>query len=214
MMEDHGLAPHWRGRLKRTFDVGVAMVTLLFLGPLLAVLGFGVLLAMGRPVVFKQERIGFEGRPFRLLKFRTMKSGEPGVLLLTGTGDRRVTRFGRFLRVTKLDELPQLVNVLKGDMSIVGPRPEVARYVALYTPAQRLVLSVRPGLTDPATVLFRDEESLLGEVPEPRREHYYVREIMPRKLAINLDYLARAGFWYDLRLIGRTIIAIVDRRRA
>lgn len=214
MMEDRGLAPPWRVRLKRAFDVGLSIVALLFLWPLLAGLGFCVLLAMGRPVVFKQERIGFEGRPFRLFKFRTMKNGEPGGLLITGTGDRRVTRFGRFLRVTKLDELPQLVNVLKGDMSIVGPRPEVARYVALYTPAQRLVLSVRPGLTDPATVLFRDEESLLGEVPEPRREDYYVREIMPRKLAINLDYLAGASFWRDLRLIGLTIIAIVDRRRA
>jgi lipopolysaccharide/colanic/teichoic acid biosynthesis glycosyltransferase len=214
MREDHGLAPSWRGRLKRAFDVGMSIAALLLLAPLFAVVGLGVLLAMGRPVLFKQERIGLEGRPFRLFKFRTMKNAGPGGLLITGTGDSRVTRLGRFLRGTKLDELPQLVNVLMGDMSIVGPRPEVARYVALYSPAQRLVLSVRPGLTDPATVLFRDEESLLGAVPEPRREDYYVREIMPRKLAINLDYLAQAGFWYDLRLIGRTMIALVDRRRS
>lgn len=214
MREDHGLAPPGRGRLKRAFDVGMSIAALLLLAPLLAVVGLGVLLAMGRPVLFMQERIGLGGRPFRLFKFRTMKISGPGGLLITGTGDSRVTRLGRFLRGTKLDELPQLVNVLKGDMSIVGPRPEVARYVALYSQAQRQVLSVRPGLTDPATVLFRDEESLLGAVPEPQREDYYVREIVPRKLAINLDYLAHAGFWYDLRLIGRTMIALVDRRRS
>ena len=129
---------------------------------------------------------------------------------MTGCGDRRVTGLGRFLRALKLDELPQLVNVLNGDMSFVGPRPEVARYVDLYTPEQRRILRVRPGLTDPATIQFRDEETLLGAVAEDRREAYYVSEILPRKLAINLEYVKKAGLLYDLRLMAGTVRSVLS----
>ncbi len=197
------------GRLKRGVDLLLGLVGLALLSPLFLILAVAVAATSGQPVLFRQDRIGLDGRLFRLLKFRTMRADADGGLSITGSGDPRVTSLGRLLRTSKLDELPQLVNVVRGEMSFVGPRPEVPRYVALYTREQRRVLEVRPGLTDPATVLFRDEEALLGTVEEARREAYYVNEVLPRKLAINLQYVERAGLIYDLGLIVGTIKAVL-----
>src|SRR5260221_7681383 len=135
-------------------------------------------------------------------------------LPITGAGDRRVTGIGRILRATKMDGLPQFVNVLWGSMSVVGPRPEVDRFVALYDERQRGVLMVRPGLTDSASVLFRDEESLLGAIDPAQREAYYITEILPRKLEMNLEYMRQAGFGYDLNIIFTTVEAVVRPRNS
>jgi len=138
-----------------------------------------------------------------------MRPAAAGGLLVTAADDARVTGLGRLLRASKLDELPQLWNVVKGEMSIVGPRPEVARYVARYSGAQRRVLEVRPGLTDPASLAYRHEERLISSVPAEKREAFYVFDLMPRKLALNLDYLDRAGPLADLRLMVRTVGAVL-----
>src|SRR5207245_2488448 len=143
---------------KRAFDLSVAVVLLTLLAPILVILALLVLVTSGPPILFRQERIGLGSRRFTLLKFRTMRPGSDRSMLLAARGDGRVTAVGRFLRVSKLDELPQLINVIRVEMSIVGPRPEVPRYVAGYDARQIEVLEVRPGLTDPASVLFRDEE--------------------------------------------------------
>lgn len=208
---EHGLA-YCRSRRKRGFDVCAASVALLTLAPLFGLLAGLVLLFTGRPILFVQERVGLDGRTFALLKFRTMRLDERG-LSITGRGDRRITALGAVLRATKLDELPQLINVLRGEMSIVGPRPELLRYTAGYSAAHRRVLMTRPGLTDPATLIYRHEELLLGDVSEEKRERYYVEKILPRKLDLNVEYLVRAGLWYDLGLIARTLGAIVAPRR-
>jgi lipopolysaccharide/colanic/teichoic acid biosynthesis glycosyltransferase len=152
------------------------------------------------------KRIGKGGKPFRLYKFRTMVAdAHPDGPAITPAGDRRITRVGRLLRRTKLDELPQLLNVLKGDMSLVGPRPEDPRYVDLYTSAQREVLRVRPGITSAASLVYRHESSLLSGEDWERR---YVSQILPDKLAIELDYLARRNSASDLKLVLRTILAL------
>jgi len=194
-----------RGPVKRVFDVAISVAALIVLAPLFLIVSVVVLLASGRPVLFTQERVGMDGRPFWLVKFRTMHREAATGLPLTGRGDPRVTRPGRFLRAAKLDELPQLWNVLRGEMSLVGPRPEVPRYVARYTVEQRRVLEVRPGLTDPASVLFRDEEALIGSVPEGQRETFYLETVLPKKLLMNLEYIDRASVPYDLALVLRTI---------
>lgn len=206
--EDGGCA-YCRGPLKRALDLCLSLISLIALSPLLALLSTLVLVFMGRPIVFMQARVGMDGRLFRLLKFRTMRTWESEGPPITGSNDRRVTPLGGILRRSKLDELPQLFNVLKGDMSVVGPRPEIPQYVASYSPEQKKVLRVRPGLTDPATLLFRNEESLLGAVEEHRRESYYVGTILKEKLKLNLEYLERAGFWYDLVLMAKTVRAIL-----
>lgn len=211
--EGRGLA-YCRGRLKRSFDLGLALLGLLVLSPLLALVALAVCIFSGPPVLFGHERNGLDGRPFRVLKFRTMGPEPGGGLPITGKGDPRVTALGRVLRAAKLDELPQLINVLRGEMSIVGPRPEVPEYVAGYTADQKRVLQVRPGLTDPASVAFRDEEILLGSVEPDRREAFYLSEVLPRKLALNLEYIDRAGPAYDALLILRTFVAIVLPSRA
>jgi lipopolysaccharide/colanic/teichoic acid biosynthesis glycosyltransferase len=194
-----------RGPLKRGLDAVVSLAALLILSPVLLLLALAILVTSGRPVLFTQKRIGMDGKPFSMLKFRSMRTARGGGLPITGAGDPRVTGIGRFLRATKLDELPQLVNVVAGEMSLVGPRPEVPRYVAHYNPAQRSVLEARPGMTDPASVLFRDEEALLGSVPEESRERYYLEAILPRKLAMNRDYIDRASLGYDLALVLQTV---------
>ncbi len=202
-----------RGSLKRGFDLCISLLALVVLAPLLLLLALLLLIGSGRPVLFAQERIGMDGRPFRLLKFRTMRPDATRGLPITGSRDPRVTRVGRWLRALKLDELPQLVNVLRGEMSLVGPRPEVPRYVAQYSAAQREVFLTRPGLTDPASIAFVDEEALLGRVDEARRERFYLDEILPRKLDLNLEYIERAGFWYDLSLLLRTGLALLRPAR-
>jgi lipopolysaccharide/colanic/teichoic acid biosynthesis glycosyltransferase len=194
-------------------DLALAIPALILLAPILAVLALGILATMGRPVCFVQERVGLDGRRFRLLKLRSMRPAAGGIPI-TGRGDPRVTPLGRFLRASKLDELPQLFNVLSGRMSIVGPRPEVPKYVENYSPTERRVLQVRPGLTDPASLAFRDEEVLLGNVPAAEREAVYVQTILPRKLALSLQYIERASPGYDLGLIARTLAAVVLKARS
>lgn len=195
--------------VKRGFDLLVSAAALLLLWPLLLAIGLLVRLDSPGPALFRQERVGRFGTPFRILKFRTMRSGA-GLAgpLITAAGDGRITRIGYSLRATKLDELPQLINVLKGDMSLVGPRPEVAKYVAMYPPADReLVLSVRPGITDEAAVEFRDEGEVLASADDPER--LYAEEILPRKLALYGRYVRERSFGGDLRLLWRTVRAVL-----
>jgi lipopolysaccharide/colanic/teichoic acid biosynthesis glycosyltransferase len=196
---------------KRAFDLILGVLALVALSPLMAAIAAWVRIDSRGPALFRQERIGRAGRPFTILKFRTMVSAQPvDAGLLTLGSDARVTRAGRFLRRTKLDELPQLVNVVRGEMSIVGPRPEVARYVALYpAPDRELILSVRPGLTDYAALAFRDESELLTSAEDA--ETTYTRDILPRKIALYRRYVAEQSLLLDLRLVGRTILALVRR---
>ena len=203
-----------RGRMKRGMDLVGSTIGLILLAPLLSVLALIALFVSGRPILFIQERVGLDGVTFRILKFRTMRIGSENGLAITGRDDQRVTPWGRILRLMKLDELPQLVNVLRGDMSIVGPRPEVPRYVATYDSAQRRVLETRPGLTDPATIEFREEEALLGKSDLSDRERTYVDKILPRKLQLNLQYLNRANVTYDLTLILQTLVVLFLPRRS
>jgi lipopolysaccharide/colanic/teichoic acid biosynthesis glycosyltransferase len=192
--------------LKRLFDMAASLVGVVLLSPLLAVIAIAVKAQDGGPVFYRATRIGKHGRPFRLYKFRTMITGAdkigPGI---TAGGDARVTRAGRWLRRTKLDELPQLINVLSGDMSLVGPRPEDPRYVALYTPEQRKVLQVRPGITSAASLAYRREEQMLAGVDW---EATYLNQVMPAKLEIDLNYLANRSSWSDLVLIIQTVTAL------
>jgi lipopolysaccharide/colanic/teichoic acid biosynthesis glycosyltransferase len=195
---------------KRTFDLLLATIGLVLLSPCLVVIAIWVRVDSPGPALFRQERVGRNGRPFTMLKFRSMRvavdSGDP---LLTAEADARVTPAGRFLRRTKLDELPQLLNVVKGDMSLVGPRPEVARYVELYPPRVRAsVLSVRPGITDYAALLYRDESALLGTT-DP--EAVYVATILPRKLELYERYVTEQSLRTDLRLILLTLRALLRR---
>lgn len=193
---------------KRTFDVLVALLLILVLSPLMALIALSVLAAEGAPVLFRQERIGLMGKPFNIAKFRTMFGGA-GTKITAG-GDPRITRLGSFLRRWKLDELPQLFNVLRGDMSLVGPRPEVPHYVAYYTGEQRGVFSVRPGLTDWATIRFRDEESILADYDDKDRAYRDI--ILPEKLRLNLRYVAERSFFVDLKIIVSTVRAIIAPR--
>jgi len=190
---------------KRLFDLLVASLALLTLSPLLVVLAVLVRLDSPGPVFFRQERVGRHGRPFRIHKFRTMVADAPARgLPLTVGEDRRVTRVGGWLRDRRLDELPQLIDVLAGDMSLVGPRPEVPRYVAHYPPGLReRALSVRPGITDPASLAFADEATLLAAAADPERE--YIERILPRKLQQAADYADRATLWTDLGVLLRSV---------
>ena len=190
---------------KRVYDAAFSALGLVALSPLLAAIAVAIKLADRGPVFFRQQRIGRGGTPFTMWKFRTMvvDAGSSGALL-TAKHDTRVTRIGRWLRRTKLDELPQLWNVLRGDMSLVGPRPEVPKYVAMYSAEQRTVLSLQPGITDLATLEFRDEETLLSRAANV--EDFYVRECMPRKIELNLRYAERASLWEDTKIILRTIL--------
>jgi lipopolysaccharide/colanic/teichoic acid biosynthesis glycosyltransferase len=197
--------------LKRALDAGAAAAGLVVLAPALLAVGAAIRLTSPGPALFRQRRVGRDGRPFQLVKFRTMVPEAPAQgPSITRRGDPRVTPLGRLLRRTKIDELPELVNVLRGEMSLVGPRPEVARYVALYTPAQRRVLDVRPGLTDWATLAFIDEERLLAAHED--HERAYIEEIMPRKLALNLEYLRRQSVRTDLAILWETAARLVWRR--
>ena len=188
---------------KRGLDVAAAAAGLAVLGPAMLGIGAAVRLTSPGPALFRQERVGKDGCPFRILKFRTMTADAPGHgPAITRGGDARVTPLGRVLRRTKLDELPQLVNVLLGDMSLVGPRPEVPRYVEKYTPEQRRVLSIRPGITDWASIAYASEEEVLARYPDLERA--YVEEVMPRKLELNLQYLARRSLRTDLEILWQT----------
>ncbi len=205
---------------KRLFDVLLSSIGLLLLMPLLGLIALCVKLDSPGPVMFRQERVGRFGQPFRIHKFRTMRHvanlgnavpGQPSQgLQITVGADRRITRVGHFLRASKLDELPQLLDVWLGDMSLVGPRPEVPRYVAHYPAALReKVLSVRPGITDIASIEYRDESSVLARASDP--EQAYIHEVLPHKLALAAQYVDESSLWLDVRLIARTVLAIVGR---
>jgi lipopolysaccharide/colanic/teichoic acid biosynthesis glycosyltransferase len=190
---------------KRLFDVVVALGGLALFGLPMLVVAAWVRLDSPGPVFFRQERVGRHGKAFRIHKFRTMSvDAERRGPQLTVGADARVTRAGRLLRANRLDELPQLLDVLAGDMSLVGPRPDVPRYVDLWPPALReRVLAVRPGITDPASLKFRNEATLLANAADPERE--YVDVILPRKLALAADYADRASLWTDLAVLGRSV---------
>ena len=191
-----------RQALYRLFDATCAAAGLVFLVPAMTAIAVAILCDDGPPVFFSQTRVGRTGKPFRIWKFRTMRAGSQGGVI-TAAGDARVTRAGHSLRRFKLDELPQLFNVLKGDMSLVGPRPEVPEYVEIEAPIWQAVLEVRPGVTDLATLLYRDEERLLGTSADPNA--LYRQSVLPAKLLLNLGYLRSRSFRRDLKLILLTI---------
>ena len=189
--------------LKRLFDIAASCIGLLLLAPVLLGIAVWIKRDSSGPVFFRQQRIGRHGEPFRIYKFRSMRQDNAGLQITVGADDR-ITRSGHFIRAYKLDELPQLINVLLGDMSIVGPRPEVPRYVALYPADVRAeVLSVRPGITDLASVQYRSESTLLAQSSNP--EQTYVDTILPAKLALFRQYVRERSFWLDLRIIGMTL---------
>ncbi len=197
--------------LKRLFDLLVSGAGLLLLSPLLVGIALWIKLDSRGPVFFRQQRVGRFGAPFRIHKFRSMLDEAPraGPQLTVGA-DPRITRAGRFLRRSKLDELPQLFDVLAGSMSLVGPRPEVPRYVALYPAALRdKVLSVRPGITDPASIMYRDESALLARATDPER--VYIEQIMPAKLRYAAEYVDHMSLANDVRLIGATLRLLLSR---
>ena len=196
---------------KRLFDLLLSTLGLLALAPVLLLIAVWVKLDSPGPVMFRQERVGRHGQPFRIHKFRTMRHEPAGQgLQITVGADRRITRVGGFLRASKLDELPQLLDVWLGDMSLVGPRPEVPRYVAHYPAGLReKVLSVRPGITDIASIEYRDESAVLARATDP--EHAYIHEVLPHKLALAARYVDESSLWLDVWLIGRTVWAIVRR---
>lgn len=194
--------------LKRLTDVVGAVMGIVLLTPVWLFVALVITLDDGRPVIFRQQRVGLAGRMFDVLKFRTMvRNAEQQGQLTTSGRDPRITRSGRWLRKYKLDELPQLFNVLKGDMSLVGPRPEVQFYVDRYNVHQQKVLTVRPGITDPASLTFIDENELLATADDPQR--MYLDEILPRKVALQLDYVENRSFWGDLKIIGLTVLRII-----
>ena len=194
---------------KRVFDLALALPALLLALPLMAAIALWVRLDSPGPAWFRQARVGRGGRLFRIHKFRTMQvQAVAGGPLITVAGDARVTRAGRWLRRTKLDELPQLLDVVRGDMSLVGPRPEVPRYMALYPDeARQRILSVRPGITYRAAIEFRDEELLLAHATDPER--VYVERIMPVKLRYYLDYVAHRSLAGDARILFDTVRALL-----
>jgi len=194
----------WQMPLKRGLDVTASALGLLALTPVFMGIALAIKLDDGGPVFYRQLRVGRNEKPFFILKFRTMvQDADRAGLLLTVGVDPRVTKVGQLLRRAKLDELAQLVNVLRGEMSLVGPRPEVPRYVALYTPLQKLVLRLRPGVTDPASIRYRDENTLLGNAPDP--EGTYIGTVMPAKLAINIEYLRDFSVWKDCGILLSTV---------
>jgi lipopolysaccharide/colanic/teichoic acid biosynthesis glycosyltransferase len=190
---------------KRLFDLVVAAIALLLLAPLLAALALWVRLDSPGPVFFRQQRVGRHGVPFRIHKFRSMVADAPARgLPLTVGADPRITRAGAFLRRTRLDELPQLIDVLQGTMSLVGPRPEVPKYVAHYPADLReRVLAVRPGITDPSSLAYIDEAALLAAAADPERE--YIEVVLPAKLSAAAAYAERASLLTDLRVLLRTL---------
>jgi len=196
---------------KRAFDLFFASAGLLLLSPVFGMLALAVKLSDGGSVLFWQPRVGQDGRLFRIIKFRSMVAkAETKGPSITADGDRRITRFGRFLRKTKLDELPQLWNVWRGEMSLVGPRPEVPQYVAAYSPSQRRVLRLKPGITDLATLAFRNEEELLRAAPDAER--FYREYCLPHKIELNLAYAERANLRQDAWIILQTLGLISPQR--
>ena len=190
--------------LKRVFDIISSVIVLVLLSPLFIAISINILIDSRGGIFYKQIRVGKNKNEFKLMKFRTMQSGSDKKGLITvGESDSRITKIGRVLRKYKLDEFPQLLNVIKGEMSIVGPRPEVPKYVSMYSEEQLKVLSVRPGLTDLASIEFINENEILGKSENPDQE--YIQNIMPEKLNLNLKYIQNRSFFGDFKLIFRTV---------
>lgn len=193
---------------KRTFDIIISALSLLLLLPIFVIIAIAIKCSSKGDVYFRQERVGKGGKPFKIFKFRTMVSdAENKGLQITVGADARITKVGKFLRKTKIDELPQLINVLVGSMSLVGPRPEVPKYVNMYDDVQRNVLLVRPGITELASIVYRNENELLAKSDNP--EETYINEIMPEKIRLNLEYIKKMNVFYDLILIIKTVGAIL-----
>ena len=196
--------------MKRAFDIISSGLGLIVLSPLFIILAIWIKADSKGPVFYRQTRVGRGNRDFRLFKFRSMRPDSDKLGLITvGGRDPRVTRSGYFIRKYKLDELPQLINVFKGDMSLVGPRPEVRKYVDMYTPQQMRVLSVRPGITSLASIRYRNENDILAAAPDPDR--CYIEQVMPDKLAIDLQYVDKATFANDIKLIFSTFKEIITK---
>lgn len=197
--------------MKRLFDIVASGLGLIVLSPLFLILAIWIKLDSKGPVFFRQVRVGYKNKDFRIFKFRSMRVGaDKGSLVTIGGHDPRVTRSGYFIRKFKFDELPQLINVFLGDMSLVGPRPEVRHYVDYWTPEQMHVLDVRPGITDPASIKFRNENELMEKAEDP--EKYYIEVIMQEKIKLYLEYVEKHSFFYDLGLIFKTFWVIVKER--
>jgi len=193
---------------KRIFDILLSYVSFVILSPILIIVAIITKLESKEPIFYKQLRVGLNGKLFYIYKFRTMEvDADKKGLPITSVDDLRLTGWGRFLRKIKLDEMPQLFNVLKSEMSIVGPRPEVPKYVKLYTDEQKRVLTVKPGMTDPATVYFRNEEKLLAKAND--KKSFYINEIMPIKLKLYLQYVDNMSLIYDIKLIFLEFFAII-----
>lgn len=196
--------------MKRVFDIVVSVLILICFLPFAFTLSIAIALESRGGVFYRQERIGKNGVPFRLWKFRTMRKNADQMGKLTvGMRDPRITRVGVFIRKAKLDEFPQFLNVLAGDMSIVGPRPEVKEYVDLYTEDQRKILTVKPGITDYASLEYFKENELLGNSENPRET--YIREVMPAKIELNKKYIANQGLGTDLKIMWQTFVKIISK---
>lgn len=194
--------------MKRLFDIVASACGLILLSPLFFIVSVWIKLDSIGPIFYRQVRVGRYNKDFKIFKFRTMRVGaDKGSLVTIGGRDPRVTRIGYYLRKFKIDELPQLINVFIGDMSLVGPRPEVRHYVNYWTPEQLHVLDVRPGITDPASIKFRNENELMESAEDP--ESFYINVIMQEKLKLYLEYVHNATFWYDIELIFKTIYTVV-----
>ena len=197
--------------MKRLFDILASGCGLLVLSPVFIIVAIWIKLDSQGPVFYRQTRVGRYNKDFRIFKFRSMRVGsDKGSLVTIGGRDPRVTRSGYFIRKFKIDELPQLINVFTGDMSLVGPRPEVRHYVNYWTPDQMRVLDVRPGITDPASIRFRNENELLEKAQDPER--YYIDVIMQEKIKLYLEYVEKSSFWYDIKLIFQTFKVIITER--
>ena len=197
--------------MKRLIDIVESGLGLLVLSPLFLILAIWIKLDSKGPVFYRQVRVGWKNKDFRIFKFRSMRQGaDKGSLVTIGGHDPRITRSGYFIRKFKFDELPQLINVFIGDMSLVGPRPEVRHYVDYWTPEQMHVLDVRPGITDPASIKFRNENELMEQAEDP--EKYYIEVIMQEKIRLYLEYVEKQSFWGDIGLIFKTFWVIVKER--
>lgn len=194
--------------LKRCFDITASAFGLLVLAVPFLIIAIIIKVTSKGPVFFRQVRVGKNGKEFRIFKFRTMVAdAEKKGMQITVGADSRITGIGKFLRKTKVDELPQLINVFIGQMSFVGPRPEVPRYVAMYSDYQRNILRIKPGITELASIVYRDENEVLAQSEDP--EKTYIEDIMPKKIGLNIEYMKKLGFWYDLKLIFMTFAAIL-----
>lgn len=197
--------------MKRLFDIVASGCGLLVLSPLFLMVAVWIKLDSKGPIFYRQIRVGYKNKDFHIFKFRSMRVGaDKGSLVTIGDRDPRVTRSGYIIRKWKLDELPQLINVFRGDMSLVGPRPEVRHYVNYWTSEQMHVLDVRPGITDPSSIKFRNEDELIKQADNP--EKYYIEVIMQEKIKMYLEYVKKASFFYDLKLIFETFRVIVKER--